>query len=146
MPVRTELSDAAVATGSDMPTILWVGLGGFLGANARYWLGLWLVGRWGTSFPIGTLAANALGSFILALLLTLAASRVSVPAGVQPFLAIGFLGGFTTFSTFSYETISLLEQERWAAALANLVTNTGLGLICAFLGIVVARWLLRGGQ
>ncbi len=78
-------------------------------------------------------------------LLTFAASRVSVPPGVRPFLTIGFLGGFTTFSSFSYETISLLEQERWLAALLNLFTNTGLGLLSAFLGIVVARWLQRVG-
>ena len=123
-----------------MPTFLWIGLGGFLGANARYWLGLWLAGRWGTSFPLGTLAANALGSFVLAFLLTSAASRVSVPAGVRLFLTIGFLGGFTTFSSFSYETISLLEQERWVTALANLITNAGLGLLGAFLGMVMARW------
>ena len=124
-----------------MPTFLWIGLGGFLGAKARYWLGQWLAARWGTAFPFGTLAVNAMGSFVLAFLLTSAANRVSVPAGVRIFLTIGFLGGFTTFSSFSYETIGLLEQERWVAALVNLVTNAGLGLLGAFLGIVVARWL-----
>ena len=124
-----------------MPTFLWIGLGGFLGANARYWLGQWLAARWGTAFPFGTLAVNALGSFVLAFLLTSAANRVSVPAGVRIFLTIGFLGGFTTFSSFSYETIGLLEQERRVAALVNLVTNAGLGLLGAFLGVVAARWL-----
>ena len=124
-----------------MPTFLWIGLGGFLGANARYWLGQWLAARWGTAFPFGTLAVNALGSFVLAFLLTSATNRVSVPAGVRIFLTIGFLGGFTTFSSFSYETIGLLEQERWVAALMNLVTNAGLGLLGAFLGVVAARWL-----
>ena len=127
-----------------MPMVLWIGLGGFLGANARYWLGLWLANRWGTAFPLGTLVANALGSFVLGFLLTLAAGRVSVPSGVRLFLSIGFLGGFTTFSTFSYETISMLEQDNWAPALLNLVTNTVLGLSGAFLGIVAARWLQRG--
>jgi len=126
-------------------TILWIGLGGFLGANARYWLGLWLANRLGTVFPYGTLAANALGSFTLAFLLTLATGRVSAPPGVRLFLAIGFLGGFTTFSSFSYETLRLLEQNDWGMALLNIAANTGLGLLGAFLGIIAARWLQRGG-
>jgi fluoride exporter len=128
-----------------MATFVWIGLGGFLGANARYWLGLWLADRWGTAFPYGTLAANALGSFALAFLLTLVTGRVSAPPGARPFLAIGFLGGFTTFSSFSYETLRLLEQNAWGTAFWNVTANTGLGLLGAFLGIVVARWLQRGG-
>jgi len=126
-------------------TALWIGLGGFLGANARYWLGLWLANRWGTAFPYGTLAANALGSFALALFLTLATGRFTVPPGVRLFLAIGFLGGFTTFSTFTYETIRLLEQNSWGAALLNLVANAALGLLGVISGMVLARWLQRGG-
>jgi len=116
-----------------------------LGANARYWLGLWLADRLGTVFPYGTLVANALGSFALAFLLTLVTGRVSAPPGARPFLAIGFLGGFTTFSSFSYETLRLLEQNAWGTAFWNVTANTGLGLLGAFLGIVVARWLQRGG-
>ncbi len=128
-----------------MITVLWIGLGGFLGANARYWLGMWAAHRWGTAFPYGTLVANTLGSFVLAFLLTLATGRAFVPPGMRRFLAIGFLGGFTTFSTYSYETIALLEHNGWAAALLNMVGNTGLGLLGAVLGIVVGRWLQRGG-
>ncbi|MBN1138068.1 MAG: fluoride efflux transporter CrcB [Anaerolineae bacterium] len=128
-----------------MATFVWIGLGGFLGANARYWLGLWLADRLGTAFPYGTLVANALGSFALAFLLTLVTGRVSAPPGARPFLAIGFLGGFTTFSSFSYETLRLLEQNAWGTAFWNVTANTGLGLLGAFLGIVVARWLQRGG-
>ena len=128
-----------------MPTVLWIGLGGFLGANARYALGMWAAGRWGTAFPYGTLAANALGSFVLAFLLTLAAGRVSGVPGARLFVAVGFLGGFTTFSTFSYETVSLLQQNDWWPALLNLAANMGLGLLGAFLGVVVARWLPGSG-
>lgn len=128
-----------------MWTVLWIGLGGFLGANARYWLGLWLADRFGTAFPYGTLVANTIGSFILAFLLTLATGRLSVLPGVRLFLAIGFLGGFTTFSSFSYETVGLLEQNGWGAAVLNVIANTGFGLAGVILGIVVARWLQRGG-
>mgnify|MGYP002682283935 CR=1 FL=1 len=128
-----------------MSTILWIGLGGFLGANARYWLGLWLANRFGTAFPYGTLVANTIGSFVLAFLLTLATGRLSVPTGMRLFLAIGFLGGFTTFSSFSYETVGLLEQNGWGSALLNLVANTAFGLLGVVLGVTIARWLQRGG-
>lgn len=131
--------------GNDLQTILWVGLGGFFGANARYWLGLWAAGRWGTGFPIGTLAANSLGSLVLAFFLTLVTDRFFVSPGARLFLVVGFLGGFTTFSAFSYETINLLEQNGWGPAVLNLFANTGLGLLGAVLGILVARWLQRGG-
>ena len=131
--------------GSDMPTTIWIGLGGFLGVNARCWLGLWLASRRGAGFPIGTLVANALGNFVLAFLLTLAASRVFVPPGVHRFLSVSVLGGFTTFSSFSYETIILLEQEGRITALVSLLTNVLLGLLGALLGVVAARCLQRVG-
>jgi CrcB protein len=128
-----------------MPIYLWVGLGGFIGALARYGLGSWAASHWGTSFPLGTLLVNGLGSFLLAFFLTLATGRLSVPAGARPFMAIGFLGGFTTFSSFSYETVRLMEQNGWGDALLNLVANVGLGLAGAILGIVLAQWIQKGG-
>ena len=138
------MQDGREVTVAAMSTIFWIGLGGFLGANARYWLGVWLDDRWGATLPLGTLAANVVRSFVLALLLTFASGRVPAPPGVRLFLTIGLLGGFTTFSSFTYETLSLLEQESWMAALLNLVANTGLGLLGACLGIVITRWLQNG--
>lgn len=127
-----------------MRTFLWIGLGGFLGANARYWVALWAAERWGTTFPFGTLVANVVGSFVLAFFLTVGTGRLLVGPGERLFLAVGFLGGFTTFSAFSYETVSLLEENGMGPALLNLIANTGLGLFGAILGTVLARWLQRG--
>ena len=128
-----------------MTTALWIGLGGFLGANARYWLALWAADRWGTAFPFGTLMVNGLGSFGLALFLTVATGRFIISPGARLFVVVGFLGGFTTFSAFSLETIGLLGQNRWGPALLNVVTNNGLSLLGAVLGIALARWLQKGG-
>jgi len=128
-----------------MQTFLLVGLGGFLGANARYWVGVWVADRWGTAFPLGTLLVNVIGSLVLAFFLTLASGRLSISTQARLFLATGFLGGFTTFSSFSYETVQLAEQSGWGAALGNVGANMILGLLAAILGVVAARWLQGGG-
>ena len=124
---------------------LWIGLGGFIGANARFLLQQWTAYRWGIDFPYGTMLANVIGSFVIAFFLTLATGRLSVPPGVRLFGAVGFLGGFTTFSSFSYETIYLFEQTSWRPALLNILGNNILGLTGAVAGIVLAR-LIQGGE
>jgi CrcB protein len=109
---------------------LWIGLGGFAGANARY-----LLQQWGADFPYGTLLANVSGSFVIAFFLTLATGRLAVSPEVRLFVAVGFLGGFTTFSSFSFETFRLIEQSGWGAAGLNFVGNTVLGLLGVLLGV-----------
>lgn len=118
---------------------LWVGLGGFLGANARYLLQLWVANHWGADFPYGTMLANVSGSFIIAFFLTLATGRLAVAPELRLFVAVGFLGGFTTFSSFSLETFRLVEQSGWWPASLNFFGNTMLGLIGALLGVFLAR-------
>lgn len=118
---------------------LWIGLGGFLGANARYLLQLWVANRWGADFPYGTMLANVSGSFIIAFFLTLATGRLAVAPELRLFVAVGFLGGFTTFSSFSLETFRLVEQSGWWPASLNFFGNTMLGLIGALLGVFLAR-------
>ena len=120
---------------------LWIGLGGFLGANARYMITLWAAGRWGTSFPYGTLIANVAGCFLIGFFITLATEWLNIPTEVRLFVAVGFLGGFTTFSSFGFETVSLVEQSRWWAAALNLFANVVLGLTGVIIGIYLARWL-----
>ncbi len=122
-----------------------IGLGGFLGANARFLLQQWLANYWGTSFPYGTLFINVSGSFVIGLFLTLATGRLAWPPEYRLFVAVGFLGGYTTFSSFSYETLRLLEQGQWGAAGWYFLGNTGLGMIAVFLGVTLAR-LLQGGS
>ena len=124
---------------------LWIGLGGFVGANARYLLQVWITDRWGAEFPYGTLLANVGGSFFIAFFLTLVTGRMAITSEVRLFMAVGLLGGFTTFSSFSYETLRLVEQGDWWAAGLNMAGNTGLGLAGAWLGIFLGRWLQGGG-
>lgn len=125
---------------------LWIGLGGFMGVNARFLVQLWAANRWGTDFPYGTLLANVSGSFAIAFFLTLATERLSVPPEVRLFVAVGFLGGFTTFSSFAYETFRLAGQNGWWAAALNFVSNNILGLAGVLLGVFLAQLLQQGGQ
>jgi CrcB protein len=124
---------------------LWIGLGGFLGANARYLLQQWAAGRWGADFPYGTLLANISGSLVIGFFLTLATGRLAVSPELRLFVTVGFLGGFTTFSSFSLETFRLFEQSGWQLAGLNFLGNTVLGLLGVVLGIFLARLIQGGG-
>lgn len=120
-----------------------VGLGGFVGANARYLLGGWVQQRWGPSFPAGTFVINVSGSFLLGLFATLAL-RLTWGEEWRLLIAIGFLGAYTTFSTFEYETLQLIAEGRqYGAAAFNLLGSVLIGFAAAYLGIVAARLLLR---
>ncbi len=121
-----------------MLKLLWVGLGGFCGAVARYLVsGLFL--RLSPIFPWGTFTVNVLGSFALGFLMTLVTETLLVSPAQRLFLAIGFLGSFTTFSTFVYETNALLEDGAFLAAFLNVT----LSLFCGLLGIRLGAWLTR---
>ena len=122
----------------------WIGLGGFLGANARYLLQQWAAQQWGAEFPYGTLLANVSGSFVIAFFLTLVTGRLTVSPEVRLFVTVGFIGGFTTFSSFAYETVRLAEQSGMWIATLNFIGNNLLGLIGVLLGVFLAQ-LLQGG-
>jgi CrcB protein len=121
--------------------ILLIGLGGFFGANLRYVVQVWSAGRWGSGFPYGTLLVNVTGSLCLGFIVTLATQRIAMSPDWRLFLTVGFLGGYTTFSSFTVETLSLLETGNWTASAAYLLGNVLLGLAGAYLGIVLARAL-----
>jgi CrcB protein len=118
-----------------------LGLGGFIGVNLRYLVQTWAAGRWGPDFPYGTLLINVVGSFILALFVTLATTRLIVSPNLRLFVAVGLLGGFTTFSSFTVETLNLLQGGRWLPSALYLLGNVLLGLLAAVAGIVLARAL-----
>ncbi|MBI5834003.1 MAG: fluoride efflux transporter CrcB [Armatimonadetes bacterium] len=120
-------------------TSLWVGLGGFLGANARYWLGGWVAQRWGTEFPWGTVLINVTGSFILGLFATLTTERFSAPPQLRLLVAIGFVGAYTTFSTFEYETLKLVESGSMMRAVANVVGSVLAGFAAVLIGARLGR-------
>jgi len=119
-----------------------VGLGGFLGANARFLIGQWAAQKWGTAFPYGTFLINVTGSFILGLFATLAL-RFAWNDSWRLLIAIGFVGAYTTFSTFAYETLQLVAQGTWARALLNILGSVVCGFAAACGGVAVARLLLR---
>jgi CrcB protein len=119
-----------------------VALGGALGSVSRFLLGPALQRAFHATFPLGTLFINILGSLILGFLARLAVEGVSITPEARAFIAVGFCGGFTTFSTFTYETIQLLEDgEGWRAA-AYVLASVMLSHAAAFLGLVAARELM----
>jgi CrcB protein len=126
---------------SRLATTTAVGLGGVLGANARYWVGVWVAERWGTAFPWGTLAINVSGSFVLGFYLTLVTERFAGRSTTRLFVATGFLGAYTTFSTFSYETVRLIQQGAVVPALAYVAASLIAGLVAGVAGVATAHAL-----
>ncbi len=120
------------------PAVL-IGIGGILGANARYLVSVWAARRIGASFPYGTLIVNLSGSVLLGFMATAVVGRVVSEPEVQLLVSVGFLGAYTTFSTFAFESISLIRRRAYALATANVVVSTVLGLLGAWIGAMVAR-------
>lgn len=129
---------AARALRDVLATITVVGLGGVLGANARYLLGDWAQAAWGTSFPWGTLIINVAGSLLIGAFLTLATERLTIRPGTRLFIATGMLGAFTTFSTMSYELVHLLQTGAVFRAGLYALASLGLGLIAVISGRALA--------
>ena len=119
-------------------SVLAVGAGGFLGAIARYLLGLWVDARLGSHFPYATLAINVSGSFALGLLAG-ALEFSSLPPELRLALGVGFLGAYTTFSTFTYETVTLVENGAPGLALAYVAASLLVGLLAAVGGLALGR-------
>ena len=102
-----------------MANIFWIGLGAVLGANARYFVSLWLAGKLGLAFPYGTLAVNAAGSLLLGFLVAAGSHYLALSPQLRLLLMVGFLGSFTTFSTFAVESIAFWQDGRvWGGALS----------------------------
>jgi CrcB protein len=116
-----------------------VGVGSFLGGIARYGLS-GLVHRYtGPFFPYGTLAVNVVGCFFIGVVLHLVEDRSALGPDARLFVAVGLLGGFTTFSAFGYETVELLRSNELRLALLNVTANVVLGLLAVWLGRTVLR-------
>jgi CrcB protein len=122
-------------------TPLLVGIGGFAGAVTRWLVDAWVSTRNPTAFPLGTLVINVTGSFVLGLLFAWVIERGVLPAEVRAPLMIGFLGAYTTFSTFMLESWRLVEDGAWVLALANLGGSVLLGLAAVLGGLAVGRLL-----
>ena len=122
----------------------WVCLGGAAGTAARYWVANWAPQALGGAFPYATLLVNALGSFLLGVVLQIGLSGELLPTTARVALSVGVLGGFTTYSTFCYETLEYLRQgEWWTGALYTSIPVFGSLAACA-LGVALAKTLAGG--
>ena len=119
--------------------LLIIALGGALGAVSRFLLGNGVSRALGSALPYGTFVINIVGCFAMGLLMTIIVDREMLPATWRLFLCVGFLGGFTTFSSFGYEALMLLTEGRLLAALAYVGGSVVLGLVAAAAGVLCAR-------
>jgi CrcB protein len=124
-----------------MNLVWYVAVGSAVGGASRFALSIVLQQRAGT-FPVGTLVVNITGSLILGFLMRYALGSTSVSAETRALLTTGFCGGYTTFSTFSYETIALIQDGDYRRAATYVVASVALSLVATFLGIFVAGELL----
>ena len=118
-----------------------IGLAGALGALCRYWLAGFVQQMTGQGFPLGTAMVNILGCFLFGFIATLIDERMVLPPEAKVYLLTGFMGAFTTFSTYTFETASLIRYSQWLLAGANILGQTLLGLMFLFMGIFLARLL-----
>lgn len=117
--------------------ILYIGIFGACGCLSRYFVSGWGYSLFGRSLPYGTLLVNVLGSFLLGLVMAASLHSTLLPHDVRVGITTGFMGGFTTFSTFSYETFRLLEEGSYLQAGANILLNLIICLVCAGLGFAI---------
>ncbi len=121
-----------------MERFLWICLAGAAGTGARYWIAVWAAHRLGSVFPYGTLIVNLIGCFVISAMMYAALTLGWSPT-VRTAVTIGFLGGFTTYSSFNYETMRLFEESAPAAAAVNLAVTILGGLAAGWLGLVAGR-------
>lgn len=122
--------------------IWYVALGSAAGGVMRYVLGGWIQHRSGSSFPLQTLIINVTGSLLLGFLQRYALESSAISPEVRTMLTIGFCGGYTTFSTFSFETVRLMEEGDWRRAGLYILLSVSLSVGAAILGVMGARELL----
>ncbi len=124
-----------------MRMVLYIASFGALGCLARYFLSGWVYAILGTAMPYGTFAVNVLGAFLIGLVMEFSLRSPVVSQELRMGLTMGFLGGFTTFSTFSYETLRLLESAQFLQAAVNVFSSVAVCLVFTFVGIGAARCL-----
>lgn len=118
---------------------LYISVGAIIGANLRYLVGVWASQRWGAGFPYGTLLVNVIGCLLIGLFYGLGATRLNITPELRLFFAVGFLGAFTTFSSFGYESISLLRSGDLFLGVLNIAANNLVGLLAVVIGLWLAR-------
>ncbi len=125
----------------DVEGCLLIGIGGFVGANARYWISGWAAERFGQVFPWGTLLVNVSGACLLAFFYGWAANHVTLDPRVRLTVGIGFFGAYTTFSTFATESSALLLAGDWIGATGNILVTNLACVLGALIGFMLGRTL-----
>jgi CrcB protein len=126
-----------------MLTYFWIAAGGALGSVARFWFSGLVARQFGETFPWGTLLVNATGSFVIGIFAALAApeGRSWASPDMRQFFMVGFCGGYTTFSSFSLQTLNLLRDREWLYAGGNVMLSVALCLVAVWLGYVLGAAL-----
>ena len=125
-----------------MPSkILWMALAGVAGTLSRYWLQGLVQRHAGSVFPWGTLAVNMAGCFLFGLVWSLAEHRLTISSETRTIILVGFMGAFTTFSSFAFESAQLMRDAEWLLAGANIVGQNVCGVAFLFLGLALGRWI-----
>jgi CrcB protein len=122
-----------------MTKLAWLAGAGALGTLARYGVGGVVQRALGVAFPWGTLVVNAVGCLLFGLVWALAEERLVISGETRVVLLVGFMGAFTTFSTFAFETSAMLRDAEWSFALANVLSQNVLGIACFFAGLALGR-------
>lgn len=115
------------------------------GGLSRHYLSRWVYGALGHSFPYGTFAVNILGAFFIGLVMEIGLKSTLIPGDLRIGITVGFMGGLTTFSTFSYETFTLLEEGDFLVAAMNVLGSVAVCLLFTWVGIIAARAVIQGG-
>jgi len=118
---------------------LLVAAGGALGSVARYWVGGWAPRLLGQAFPYGTFIVNVVGSFLISVIMTGALNTSLISPNARLFLTVGIMGGFTTYSSFNYETLALLQQRLWLGGGLNVLATVVACLAAGLLGFAAGR-------
>lgn len=118
-----------------------ISLGALFGANARYWIGGWAAQKFGASFPYGSMIINLTGSFLLGLFMSFVTDRFLIDPRWRVLIAIGFFGSFTTFSSYTYESMNLILEGQLNLGLFNLIGSAVLGGLAVILGIWLGQFI-----
>lgn len=124
-----------------MAELIVVAVGGSIGATTRYLVSLWAANRFGAEFPYGTLIVNIVGCFMIGAFMTAATERFVASPYWRLLVTVGFIGGLTTFSSFSFETLNLLREGTIFPAVVNVLANVIIGFLATWAGIMIVRAL-----